>query len=370
MSLTFSRRLISHSDTPSTSGRCDNLRRVVGSHSIHRTFGVGPPHASRNSTAVGSGRVDACESLRPPAGPSTVLCSSSLGKERKKLAKVLKSHRKVLEKRLSALTRAEVEAPVLSELLQELRILNSRLKSQRAALLILQDIKDSDSSSSDSDEELCETRSAAALCFRRALSATSPRQSQAELSDPVSKSTPPAIPGMVADQLAASSTATSIVVSSLAGEVELQVPPPQEGWCWDEDEFRLAKFDGAGGRVMVCTGSKCQRKGGAEVLRAVSALSDGNPNIEVVPCKCVGKCSAGAALRVRPMGQPCATYTQVRPAQLREVFLEHFAATEVAPPPLPSSPVEGTGVVCGLDAAASSPDVKPHVTCCLECQQQ
>ncbi|KXZ54505.1 hypothetical protein GPECTOR_4g570 [Gonium pectorale] len=248
---------------------------------------------------------------RPPAGPSTILCSS-LRKERKKLAKVLKSHRKVLERRLSALTAAEIDAPVLSELLSELRTLTSRLEDQRAASLMY---ASESSDSSDSDDE-CPARPAARVAAmhrssQACVAGAGAAQRQPESAASVAPAASPAVqhgPG------------STLVVSGLSGQVELAVPEIDEGWQWSEDEFRAAKFEGTGGRIMVCTGSKCQRKGATEVLRAVSALSEGNPAIDVVPCKCVGKCSAGAAIRVRPQGQACATYTQVRPAQLRELF--------------------------------------------------
>ncbi|GLC33471.1 hypothetical protein PLESTB_000078500 [Pleodorina starrii] len=346
MSFTAGRRLLASFESPSTSGRSDDARRVLGGRSLPRTVGSGIPPAARGFQIPGRSVV-MCDSSRPPAGPSTVICSS-LGKERKKLAKVLKSHRKVLEKRLSALTRTEVDAPVLSELLSELRVLTARLENQRAAEL-LQRMDDSDSSDSDDDE--CQTRSTAALCARR--SATRHLESSLATTTSPACAAPGSSSVVVSEPSGTSAgNSTSMVVSTLTGEIELPVPAPQEGWVWDEEDFRAAKFEGAGGRVMVCTGSKCQRKGATEVLRAVSALADGNSNIEVVPCKCVGKCSAGAALRVRPLGQACATYTQVRPAQLAVVFSEHFAA-----PPSP---------ICELgqqDPAAATP------ACCVECQQ-
>ncbi|GLI59972.1 hypothetical protein VaNZ11_002030 [Volvox africanus] len=356
MSYICSARMDVQIDALSTSARLDTVRRVPGIRSVHRTYVSSIPLAIGDTPAPTASRVVMCEAAtRPPAGPSTILCSS-LGKERKKLAKVLKSHRKVLEKRLSALTRSEVDAPVLSELLSELRALTSRLDNQRTATLLAN--MDESDSSSDSDDDGCDTRSAAALCSRRAstLQAQLPYPSmvlrERALREP---STSPSTSPATAAEPSADSTATRMVVSTIAGEIEVPVLAPEEGWNWDEDEFRTAKFDGAGGRVMVCTGSKCQRKGATEVLRAVSALSDGNSNIEVIPCKCVGKCSAGAALRVRPMGQPCATYTQVRPAQLQDVFLEHFTA--------PPAPMPVMIRACDHPAQLQSP-----VACCTECQ--
>ncbi|KAG2436068.1 hypothetical protein HYH02_011579 [Chlamydomonas schloesseri] len=263
------------------------------------------------------------DASRPPAVASPVLCSS-LRKERKKLSKVLKSHRKVLERRLSALTTSsmDVDSPLLTELLSELKTLRTSLEGQRAAALLY---AADDSSDSDSDDDGCDIRSAAALAAQRRAAATA------------------ALTGAAAMPQALTSP-SRMVVSGLGGQVELAVPEPEQGWDWSEEEFRAARFEGAAGRIMVCTGSKCQRKGAQQVLEAVSALADGNANIEVVPCKCVGKCSAGAALRVRPQGQACATYTKVRPAQLRDMFEEHFGATAAA-------------------AAGAAP-----AACCVECR--
>lgn len=275
------------------------------------------------------------DASRPPAVASPVLCSS-LRKERKKLSKVLKSHRKVLERRLSALTTSsvDVDSPLLTELLSELKTLRTSLEGQRsAALLCAAD----DSSDSDSDDDGCDTRSAAALAAQRRAAATSALTAAASTSQ-------------------AMTSPARMVVSGLGGQMELTVPELEEGWEWSEADFRAARFEGAPGRVMVCTGSKCQRKGAQQVLEAVSALADGNTNIEVVPCKCVGKCSAGAALRVRPQGQACATYTQVRPAQLRDMFEEHFGAVAAAA----GAPSAACCVECKSPGSESQPHLHSH----------
>ena len=46
------------------------------------------------------------------------------------------------------------------------------------------------------------------------------------------------------------------LVSGATGVGELAVPQPEEGWAWSEVEFRSAKIEGNGGRVLVCTGGK------------------------------------------------------------------------------------------------------------------
>jgi hypothetical protein len=105
----------------------------------------------------------------------------------------------------------------------EIRRLRQRLDGASAML-------DSSDSSSESSDDDCGTRSAAALCTRQAPAA-------------------PAASGTV-------SSSDIMMVSGAAGVLELAVPQPEEGWAWSEDEFRAAKFEGNGGRVLVCTGGK------------------------------------------------------------------------------------------------------------------
>ncbi|KAG2483563.1 hypothetical protein HYH03_017570 [Edaphochlamys debaryana] len=265
-------------------------------------------------------------SCAPSRGPTTILCSS-LSKERKKLARVLKSHRKQLE-RLSV---SRADSPVLSELLTELRELRSNLEGRRGTVILKDEDSDSDS---DEEEDTCNVLTASALIEQRVAKLAAQAAARRVKGQPASPA-PPAT--------SSSEVATTMVVSGRNGQTELAVPSPPEGWDWDEEEFREARFEGTGGRIMVCQGSKCQHKGASEVLRAVSALAQGNAAIEVVPCKCVGRCSSGAAMRVRPAGAPCATYTELRPAQLPAVFEAHFA-----PPhePAPDAPAPPTPVAC------------------------
>ncbi len=93
---------------------------------------------------------------------------------------------------------------------------------------------------------------------------------------------------------------------------------------------------------------RCQRKGATELLSAVSALAAGSPGVEVVPCKCVGACSKGAAMRVRQQGQRCAVYTQLTPQQLPGIFAQHFEQQQ-----------QGSG---GQEARVVSGEEAPAVT--------
>ncbi len=181
----------------------------------------------------------------------TVMCSS-LRKERKKMAKVLKSSRKALEKRLQAVTHADADSPVLSDLLMELRTLNERLAGQRAAALLYA-ADDSSDSSSDSDTDDCNVRPGAlfqACAVRPATSSSSSPSLNAMPATPVSVATPAS-----SATGSGSSVSTTMVVSGRHGVVEVAVPEPPAGWEWDEAEFRGMAFEGSG-RVMMCTGSK------------------------------------------------------------------------------------------------------------------
>ena len=46
-------------------------------------------------------------------------------------------------------------------------------------------------------------------------------------------------------------------------------------------------------------GAKCRALGAADVLRAASELAAGSPGVEVLSCKCLGRCKQGPAMRVK-----------------------------------------------------------------------
>lgn len=52
-------------------------------------------------------------------------------------------------------------------------------------------------------------------------------------------------------------------------------------------------------QVLVCQGKKCAAAGAAGVLQAVEAVTAGADRVDVVPCKCLGKCKAAAAMRIK-----------------------------------------------------------------------
>ena len=130
-----------------------------------------------------------------------------------------------------------------------------------------------------------------------------------------------------------------------------------------EPEFAPGCYEGAG-RVLVCQGSKCQAKGAGAVLRGVAQLSAGSPGVEVVPCKCLGRCKVGPAMRVKHDGRACSIYTELVPSQLPEVFRHHFEhAVDPAAPELVPLTEEAMHIL--KDAHHIH---LPQAACCAECQ--
>lgn len=84
------------------------------------------------------------------------------------------------------------------------------------------------------------------------------------------------------------------------------------------------------GRVLVCQGSKCQREGALGVLQTVSALTRASDGIDVLPCKCLGKCKQGAAMSVKKEGSRPAVYTQVKPSEVQSMLSSNFETAQSA----------------------------------------
>jgi (2Fe-2S) ferredoxin len=128
------------------------------------------------------------------------------------------------------------------------------------------------------------------------------------------------------------------------------------------DELYAPREYNVPGRVLVCQGSKCRAKGALDVLQAVSHLTSGSSsssggNVEVLPCKCLGKCKEGAVVRVKLAGvaaPACSVYTCVEPQQVPAMLDAHFLATAAA-----AAEVSAQSATVG-DAAPA---------CCTDCQQ-
>ena len=111
------------------------------------------------------------------------------------------------------------------------------------------------------------------------------------------------------------------------------------------------------GRVVVCQGSKCLSKGGLAVLQEVSRVTSSSPNIEVLPCKCLGKCKQGAAVRVKTANGTTALYTQMGAERVLEVVDHHFQQQ--------AAPVEGSSSEAALVPACSSSSAALAAAACL-----
>lgn len=92
--------------------------------------------------------------------------------------------------------------------------------------------------------------------------------------------------------------------------------------------FQAAEAPRRPPRVMVCTGSKCADRGAATVLEAVALAAP--DSVDVVPCKCLGKCRMGPAVRVRPEGMGRAiTHTGVTVDGVQDILDAHFATPQL-----------------------------------------
>ncbi len=139
----------------------------------------------------------------------------------------------------------------------------------------------------------------------------------------------------------------------LATDTNAQPPPAP---------VTAASVSHGAGRVLVCQGGKCQAKGALQVLQAVSAaVADGNggaPEVQVLPCKCLGACKEGPAMRVKVDGAPpgagaaaVALHTRLTPEHVAPLLDAHFAAAAPPPPPPPPPQQQQQGSAAADGAA-------------------
>lgn len=94
-----------------------------------------------------------------------------------------------------------------------------------------------------------------------------------------------------------------------------------------------------GGTVQVCQGKKCQMQGAQAVLEAALAITSASEGLEVVPCKCMGKCRQAVAMRVRSESTVGPhLHTGVTPEQMSDILDMHFL------PALPTAHLEPSGI--------------------------
>lgn len=90
----------------------------------------------------------------------------------------------------------------------------------------------------------------------------------------------------------------------------------------------------AAGTVLVCQGKGCKAAGSVGVLQAMRAASSAHVGVQVVPCKCMGRCKKGTAVQMKPAAAASAvaapgsngatTYTQVSPSSAAHLLRQHF----------------------------------------------
>jgi (2Fe-2S) ferredoxin len=223
-----------------------------------------------------------------------------LKKETKKLAKTLKAHRKRLESLLTTHAAAGADAATMQLVLSEISQLKSAVDTIREV------------------QEQQKQQKRLERLARRSSSSSSDSDSSDDEAPSSSSSRP--MSGSVASMVVAAGSVSMLLEPPPVDQEQLditqQLPPPQQ-------------FN-ATGRILVCQGKACMNKGALGVLQAASHAAAASPNIEVLPCKCLGKCKQGPALRMRTQQPGCTLMTQVSPLEVPEAVNAVFSAAEEA----------------------------------------
>jgi (2Fe-2S) ferredoxin len=256
---------------------------------------------------------------------------AGLKKETKKLTKTLKSHRKRLESLLAAqgavmapmgnsvvpqLSPAELHA-VLSEIAQ-LQTSLAAVRNQQRQMAMTTTCESGCSSDSDSDCEDVAPRKQ-----RKQRATMQPVQQLQGLQQLQASSSQPFAQQTVAAAVAAGAAAGSLPspTSSSMGTVCLQAPlidQEQPDFC---QQLPPPQQYTTTGRVLVCQGKACMRKGALQVLQAASHATAASPEVEVLPCKCLGKCKQGPAMRIRTEQQERSSLvTEIEPLEVPELL--------------------------------------------------
>lgn len=279
----------------------------------HQRVCSGFQQQHKSSSSPVAAAAAAQRTLRAPRSLVTPVMAGGLKKETKKLAKTLKSHRKRLESLLSAQATlmAPTGAPVPQQLSQaelhavlaEIAQLQTALAAVRYQQQQMACMADSSSSSSDSD---CRPRRMD-MQQRNGL-----QQLQAGTNQTCAQQN-------VAAAVAAA-TSMAPVAGSMGGSVVLQAPlvDQESDLC---QQLPPPQQYTTTGRVLVCQGKACMRKGALQVLQAASHATAAAPGVEVLPCKCLGKCKQGPAMRVRTEQQQRSTLaTELEPLEVPEIL--------------------------------------------------
>lgn len=255
-----------------------------------------------------------------------VVATAGLRKETKRLTKALKTHRTRLESLVSVVQQQQAATcaaamphqhkqrlspsqlhAVLAEVAQ-LQTSLAAVQQQQRQLAALQTMQEQQQAragacdSSDSDSECADTPRPPRRRQQRAADLQDQQQQQ-QMGGARSSSRQPVV--------AAAAVLTTCPQPPAVDfeDITLQLPPPQ---AYAE-----------AGRVLVCQGKACMRRGALQVLQAASHAAAASPGLEVLPCKCLGKCKAAPAVRVRSEAQPrSAVFTEVAPLEVPDI-LDH-----------------------------------------------
>ncbi|KAF8068390.1 Ataxin-3-like protein [Scenedesmus sp. PABB004] len=285
---------------PTRANRCVQRCRAAG---VMELPGAAPAPAAAELLARVAGGAWGGPPCAPPAWsrrPATTTVAGGLKKETKKLAKALKAHRKRLESLLTTHAGGGADAGALQAALGELATLQRAVAGLR---------------------ELQEEQ-------KRAAAAAAGGDSDASSSDSEYGGARDERRGGAVGAAAGAPRLGGAVVAAAALMQQLEAPPI------DQEQLDAvaalpppAALPGAG-RVLVCQGKACAARGGRAVLAAAAHAAAASPGVEVVPCKCLGRCKAGPAVRVRSDAAPgCTLLTEVSPRELPDVLDDAFSSS-------------------------------------------
>lgn len=294
-------------DSVRPGARCRNSTALSGGH--RRPGGLASPHplphARLAGARAGTSYADASHSLYYYEGPIAG------AKKLKSLAKKMKRNANALQALSTQLTEVASGVPVTtssgpsgaSELLPQLQAMQREFLLLCDAAISELD-SSSSSSSSDSDCRLV-------LKARR-------RASSVSLSQPLAPGQPTLRP-TAADRPFASSSGRSP-----------QVYP-------------------GSGVVTVCQGGACRKRGADALLQAFAEAALDSPTVEVAGCKCLGRCKAGAMVRLDADGAEAgALHHACTTAQVPDLLDAYFGPKHAADGPLDADCCPAQPAVAGL----------------------
>lgn len=239
---------------------------------------------------------------------------TTAGSRKGKVVKRIKEQRNRLRE-LAAQLPAEPDAAVLQMVVTEMAELSERLTDVSKMAADSSSSSSSSDSNSSCDEAVGATRGAPQLTALAQLASRLASEGDAVCS-PVDISHRPSPAAAVVSRAHAISPAAAepelAAVLRLPGvasdgashhsEQQMADSPAQQADRGPDAGPRsniVAMMPPPAARVAVCQGKSCAKRGAVELLQQATSATSGVPGVQVAPCKCLGKCKQGPAVRVR-----------------------------------------------------------------------